>query len=201
MLQPASGMVTRFVGFVLLLPALALAQSGAPDGAALYKQNCASCHDGGMDRAPSRRRCAKPRAQFEATPGWIGWARTWPTRVFQDAAEAGLTVEQVPRACARLSIHHTPAVYWGRIYVWAKSGEEAAGASPDYECCRFRGSLVALDASTGKLIWKTYLFRKRRARLRSQLRSPRGWRDARQRAAGIFGGTARRTIAWRRVIL
>ena len=28
--------------------------------------------------------------------------------------------------------------------------------SPDYECCRFRGSLVALDAATGKQIWKTY---------------------------------------------
>ncbi len=25
-----------------------------------------------------------------------------------------------------------------------------------YECCRFRGSLVALDGATGRQIWKTY---------------------------------------------
>jgi polyvinyl alcohol dehydrogenase (cytochrome) len=28
--------------------------------------------------------------------------------------------------------------------------------SPNYECCSGRGGLVALDASTGKVIWKTY---------------------------------------------
>jgi polyvinyl alcohol dehydrogenase (cytochrome) len=36
------------------------------------------------------------------------------------------------------------------------SGEEGAGAISSYECCRFRGSLVALDAATGEQIWKTY---------------------------------------------
>lgn len=30
--------------------------------------------------------------------------------------------------------------------------EETAGAAPDYQCCRFCGSLVALDAGTGKQI-------------------------------------------------
>jgi len=46
--------------------------------------------------------------------------------------------------------------YKDRVYIPVKSGEEAAGGSAKYECCRFRGSLVALDASTGKQIWKTY---------------------------------------------
>ena len=27
---------------------------------------------------------------------------------------------------------------------------------PDYECCTFRGSLTALDATTGEVVWKTY---------------------------------------------
>ena len=27
---------------------------------------------------------------------------------------------------------------------------------PDYECCKFRGSLTALDATTGAVVWKTY---------------------------------------------
>ena len=35
------------------------------------------------------------------------------------------------------------------------SGEEGSGSQPNYECCKFRGSVVALDAATGKPIWKT----------------------------------------------
>ncbi|HTR35752.1 MAG TPA: PQQ-binding-like beta-propeller repeat protein [Bryobacteraceae bacterium] len=54
------------------------------------------------------------------------------------------------------TITGSPHYYNGRLYVPVASGEEGAGASPDYECCRFRGSMVALDASTGKQVWKTY---------------------------------------------
>ena len=35
-------------------------------------------------------------------------------------------------------------------------GEEGRGATDRYECCTFRGSVTALDANTGKLLWKTY---------------------------------------------
>ena len=51
----------------------------------------------------------------------------------------------------------SPVFHNGKIYIGIRSGEEAAGADPLYECCRFRGSLVALDAATGKQAWKTYL--------------------------------------------
>jgi polyvinyl alcohol dehydrogenase (cytochrome) len=44
----------------------------------------------------------------------------------------------------------------GRLYVPVASGEEGAGGNPAYECCTSRGSVVALDAATGKQIWKTY---------------------------------------------
>jgi polyvinyl alcohol dehydrogenase (cytochrome) len=50
----------------------------------------------------------------------------------------------------------SPVLHNGRLYVPVASGEETAGAAPDYECCRFRGSVVALDGSTGSQIWKTY---------------------------------------------
>jgi polyvinyl alcohol dehydrogenase (cytochrome) len=49
-----------------------------------------------------------------------------------------------------------PTFYNGRLYVGVASGEETAGALPDYECCRFRGSLVALNAATGDQVWRTY---------------------------------------------
>jgi polyvinyl alcohol dehydrogenase (cytochrome) len=48
------------------------------------------------------------------------------------------------------------AVFEDRLYVPVASGEEGASSSPTYPCCSFRGSVVALDAATGKQIWKTY---------------------------------------------
>ena len=50
-----------------------------------------------------------------------------------------------------------PTFYKGRLYVPLASREEAAGGGLDYPCCTFRGSLVALNADTGKQIWKTYI--------------------------------------------
>jgi polyvinyl alcohol dehydrogenase (cytochrome) len=50
----------------------------------------------------------------------------------------------------------SPTFYNGRLYVGIASGEETAGAVAEYECCTFRGSLVALDAATGSRVWKTY---------------------------------------------
>jgi polyvinyl alcohol dehydrogenase (cytochrome) len=50
----------------------------------------------------------------------------------------------------------TPALYGDRVYVPIASGEEGQGNNAKYECCTFRGSLVALDAATGSLVWKTY---------------------------------------------
>ena len=46
--------------------------------------------------------------------------------------------------------------YKGRLFVGVSSGEEFAAAAPDYQCCTFRGSLVALDADNGERLWKTY---------------------------------------------
>lgn len=49
----------------------------------------------------------------------------------------------------------TPALLEGRLYVPVISMEENAGGAA-YPCCTFRGSLVAVDASTGEIIWKRY---------------------------------------------
>jgi polyvinyl alcohol dehydrogenase (cytochrome) len=47
-------------------------------------------------------------------------------------------------------------LYEGRLYVPVSSREESMVGDPKYPCCAFRGSVVALDAATGKRIWKTY---------------------------------------------
>jgi polyvinyl alcohol dehydrogenase (cytochrome) len=48
------------------------------------------------------------------------------------------------------------AYFEGRVFVPVTAGEEASAMDPEYECCSARGAMVALDAVTGKQIWKTY---------------------------------------------
>jgi polyvinyl alcohol dehydrogenase (cytochrome) len=50
----------------------------------------------------------------------------------------------------------SPTFHRGRLYVPVASAEEGSGALPTYECCKFRGSVVALNAETGKVVWKSY---------------------------------------------
>ena len=49
-----------------------------------------------------------------------------------------------------------PALHNGRLYVPVASFEEGSGPNPKYECCTFRGSIVAYDAASGEQIWKSY---------------------------------------------
>ena len=50
-----------------------------------------------------------------------------------------------------------PTLHDGRLYVVTSGvSEETAASMPDYECCKFRGSLTSLDATTGAVVWKTY---------------------------------------------
>jgi polyvinyl alcohol dehydrogenase (cytochrome) len=51
----------------------------------------------------------------------------------------------------------TPVFYQGKLYVGISSLEEALAVSPSYVCCNFRGSESAIDAATGKVIWKRYM--------------------------------------------
>jgi polyvinyl alcohol dehydrogenase (cytochrome) len=50
-----------------------------------------------------------------------------------------------------------PIVKDGVVYQGVASLEEGAAADPGYPCCTFRGSMAAVNATTGALIWKTYM--------------------------------------------
>lgn len=72
-----------------------------------------------------------------------------------------------------------PTVSRGVVYVPVSSSEEFDASTPTYPCCTFRGSVVALDASTGRRIWKTYVIPERprptrRNALGTQLWAPAG---------------------------
>lgn len=49
------------------------------------------------------------------------------------------------------------AYFGGRLYVPVSSVEESGSIVPTYECCTFRGSLVALDANDGQSLWQTFM--------------------------------------------
>ena len=49
-----------------------------------------------------------------------------------------------------------PILVNGKLYVPMASIEEASATQPKYSCCTFRGSLSALDATTGKQLWKSF---------------------------------------------
>jgi polyvinyl alcohol dehydrogenase (cytochrome) len=68
----------------------------------------------------------------------------WKTRI-EDHAAARVT--------------GSPVLVGVTLFVPVSSIEEGTGADPTYSCCSFRGSVVALEASTGKLKWKAYTIR------------------------------------------
>ena len=68
-----------------------------------------------------------------------------------------IRVDDHPRA----AITGAPQLYEGRLYVPVASREESQVGDPHYPCCEFRGSVVALDASNGRVVWKTYMIDQR----------------------------------------
>lgn len=48
-------------------------------------------------------------------------------------------------------------LYNGKLFVPVSSSEEFRSGNPDYPCCTSRGSVVALDANTGKQLWKAWV--------------------------------------------
>lgn len=61
-------------------------------------------------------------------------------------------MEDLPGA----GITGSPVLYAGKLYVPVRGNDEVFAVQPAFECCRFRGSLSALNAATGEIIWKTY---------------------------------------------
>jgi polyvinyl alcohol dehydrogenase (cytochrome) len=61
-------------------------------------------------------------------------------------------VDQHPTAV----ITGSPTLVGTILFVPVSSYEEAKAKASSYGCCTFRGSVVALDAASGKILWQTY---------------------------------------------
>ncbi len=106
---------------------------------------------------------ADGRASVYAVDAQTG-ALIWRTRI-DDHPSAGIT--------------GSPVVYDGRLFIGVQGlGEEGRGSTGGYACCTFRGSLNALDTSTGKVLWKTYTIDETKPRAKNkdgvQLYGPAG---------------------------
>jgi polyvinyl alcohol dehydrogenase (cytochrome) len=49
----------------------------------------------------------------------------------------------------------SPAYYAGRLYVPLTASGVTAGFTPNIECCKSRGAVVALDAADGRILWRS----------------------------------------------
>lgn len=49
-----------------------------------------------------------------------------------------------------------PTLAGNRLYAPVSSVEEVPGRDAKYECCKFQGSVAALDVVTGKVLWQTH---------------------------------------------
>jgi polyvinyl alcohol dehydrogenase (cytochrome) len=74
-----------------------------------------------------------------------------------DAASGNLIWQTKLDSHPMARITGSPTLYGGRLYVPVASLEEVAAADPAYECCKFRGSVVALAADTGRMLWRSYV--------------------------------------------
>jgi len=61
-------------------------------------------------------------------------------------------IEDHPRAM----LTGAPKIHNGVVYVPVSSSEEVTTFEPNYVCCTFRGSVVALNLKDGSRLWKTY---------------------------------------------
>jgi len=97
------------------------------------------------------------RIEQKAIPtltAFFGDVRGFVYAVDADTGKLLWQVKADPHPAARIT--GSPAFYKGRLYVPVSSSEAVSAIAPDYECCRFRGSVVALDGATGKQVWKSY---------------------------------------------
>ncbi len=86
-----------------------------------------------------------------------------------DAESGGLRWQMKPDAHPAAMITGTPQLWEGQLFVPVASYEENYAPDPGYQCCTFRGSVVAYEALTGRVMWKTYTIADRpRATRKSQ---------------------------------
>lgn len=73
-----------------------------------------------------------------------------------DSSNGQLIWRKRPDEHEAVRLSGPPVVHDGIAYVGVASWEESRSLNPEYPCCTFRGSIVALRVRDGSVVWKTY---------------------------------------------
>ena len=87
---------------------------------------------------------------------WTAYVGDQAANVYALNALTGTVLWQTKIEPTSGVITGAPTLANGTLYVGTSSAEEGSAVNPRYECCKFRGSVTALDAKTGTIRWKTY---------------------------------------------
>jgi polyvinyl alcohol dehydrogenase (cytochrome) len=128
-------------------------------------------------RAEATVRTALLVAPYTSSTGGTGWA------VFFGDLKANAYAVDIARGQSiwirKVDDHPYSAItggltfHAGWVFVPVQGlNEEVQGGRLEYECCTFRGSLAALDASTGAVVWKTYMVGEKQLRATNKMGKP-----------------------------
>src|SRR5262245_1637618 len=73
-----------------------------------------------------------------------------------DSSNGQLVWRKRPDEHEAVRLSGPPVVQDGIAYLGVASWEESRSLNPEYPCCTFRGSIVALRVRDGSVVWKTY---------------------------------------------
>ncbi len=108
-------------------------------------------------RTPSRTTISIGPLPGIARSGYAAYFGDNTAKVYAvDAATGDLLWKTRVDSHPRAILTGSPTLFRDRLYVPVSSYEESTATLAAYSCCTFRGSVVALDAATGKIVWKTY---------------------------------------------
>jgi polyvinyl alcohol dehydrogenase (cytochrome) len=89
--------------------------------------------------------------------GWVAYFGDFKANVYAVDVATGKALWKVQTdSHPGARITGSPTLFGTTLAVPISSREEITAADPKYACCSFRGSVVALQASTGDQLWKTY---------------------------------------------
>lgn len=107
--------------------------------------------------APSRTTVSVGPLPGTAPSGYAAYFGDGSATVYAvDAATGTLLWKSQVDSHPRAMLTGSPVLFKDRLYVPVSSDEEGVATLADYSCCTFRGSVVALEAATGKTVWKAF---------------------------------------------
>src|SRR6516165_4928478 len=104
---------------------------------------------------PARRRRSVGRRRSASRRLRRVFRRSGGLRVRRGCGDREAVVEPQSRRASVGPLDRLAVFHAGRLYVPTSSYEEG-GRPPGYGCCTFRGSLVALDARDGQIVWRHF---------------------------------------------